>query len=239
MHHRPAIATVAMLLAIGMIGACGAPKDSTASSAPNDGDSSLRWEKPKNKKTADNTSCQIGQWDPARPEHAPTVAWNYQEQTLWPYPTSDELGPYLTDSDGYRHCYAHSSSGALLAAANIAAMMTSPTLMTDADSVVKLFGHGSQYETIKEKLQSETLKNDSDSGVRAELYGFRILESQETTAIVDLGYQASADGRSINLSIVYNLVWDDGDWKLQSEDTVPVTSATLSSFVNYMPWRET
>ena len=222
MHHRPAIATVAMLLAIGMIGACGAPK-----------------EKPKNKKTADNTSCQIGQWDPARPEHAPTVAWNYQEQTLWPYPTSDELGPYLTDSDGYRRCYAHSPSGALLAAANIAAMMTSPTLMTDADSVVKLFGHGSQYETIKEKLQSETLKNDSDSGVRAELYGFRILESQETTAIVDLGYQASADGRSINLSIVYNLVWDDGDWKLQSEDTVPVTSATLSSFVNYTPWRET
>lgn len=238
MSIKPA-AAMAMLLAICMLSACGSSpgaepqNDAPRSQTQQDKDAMQ-------KKSAKIIACNANsRWDSISPETAPKVEWGYQKQTLWPYPTSSELGPYRTDSDGYRRCYAHSPSGALLAAANLAAMMTDPTLMTDRDSVAKFFGPGPEYETIKEKLKSETLSTNSDSGIRSELYGFRILEASETKAVIDLGYQASADGRSLNLSIVYNLVWDDGDWKLQSEQTMPVSSSVLSSFVNYTPWRET
>mgnify|MGYP002522287604 CR=1 FL=1 len=236
MRVRPA-SIAAVLLAICMLGACGSPDTPSPTSAAAGGKTTPQNETNQEKNTRNDT-CTDSQWDATRPETAPRVEWNYQRETLWPYPTSEELGPYLADSDGYRRCYAHSPSGAVLAAANIAAMMTDPTLMTNSDSVGKLFGRGSRYEEIREKLRSETLSSKTNSGVRSELYGFRILESNETTAIIDLGYQASADGRGLNLSIVYNLVRDNGDWKLQSEPTSPISSSALSSFVNYTPWRE-
>ena len=234
-------AVISVLAIVCMVGACGQSGNAAKPSTSSSQNSTLQREHRDDgvrKQPADG-ACATEPWNETRPETAPIVEWKYQDQTLWPYPVSEQLGPFQSDKDGYRHCYAHSPSGAVLAAANIAAMMTDHRIMTDADSLIKLFGKGPQYETIKEKLKSETLTHNSSSGVRAELYGFKILDAKETSAIIDLGYQASADGRNINMSIVYNLTWDDGDWKLQSESTVPISSAVLSSFVNYIPWRET
>lgn len=237
MNIKP-VAAMAMLFTVCMLSACGnAPGSGTQINASEN--QTHQYKDVKQKRNTSTIGCDVSsRWDSTLPETAPQVEWSYQKQTLWPYPTSSELGPYHSDSDGYRRCYAHSPSGALLAAANIAAMMTDPALMTDRDSVTKFFGRGPEYETIREKLKSETLSVNANSGIRSELYGFRMLEASATKAIIDLGYQASADGRNLNLSIVYNLVWDDGDWKLQSEQTMPVSSSVLSSFVHYTPWRE-
>ncbi|RBP98916.1 hypothetical protein CRD59_06680 [Bifidobacterium xylocopae] len=65
-----------------------------------------------------------------------------------------------------------------------------------------------------------------------------MLEADSRQATIDLAYQGSMNGSAVNLSIVYRLTWSQGDWKLRSEQTQPVSSSILSSFAGYTEWKE-
>jgi hypothetical protein len=72
---------------------------------------------------------------------------------------------------------------------------------------------------------------------RAEMGGFRVLEYDASHAVVDLAYRGTSM-ESIDMSIVYHLVWSDGDWKLRSESEAPITSSVISSLSGYVVWNE-
>lgn len=171
---------------------------------------------------------------------APEVdEWHHESTNLWPWPSSKKYGPARTTSKGVRECFAHSPQGAVFAAANIAAMWTDPDLMSDKSVILGLFGHGSQYDRLKTKLAETSAPSmKTDEGVRATMAGVRLLDMHDGKAVVDLAYDGSSNGHRSIVSIVYRLVWDDGDWKLQCEKDPPVTSAALATLSGYLEWKE-
>ncbi|RBP98814.1 hypothetical protein CRD59_07115 [Bifidobacterium xylocopae] len=158
---------------------------------------------------------------------------------MWPWPSSSAYGPGRAPASGVRSCFAHSPEGALFAAANIAAMWTDPAIMGDADKVSSLFGKGPAYDEIVSRLHSQGLRSGRQAqDVRASMQGFRLLEYAADHASVDLGYEGSQASHSSDMSMVYMLVWSDGDWKLRSESAPPMTSAAIPSMSGYVEWRE-
>ena len=169
----------------------------------------------------------------------PVDEWHHESTSLWPWPSSKEYGPARTTSKGVRECFAYSPQGAVFAAANIAAMWSDPQLMSDRSVVLGFFGHGSQYARLAAKLDagaSPSIKTMED--VRATMAGVRLLDMHDGKAVVDLGFEGSSGGHGSAVSIVYRLVWDHGDWKLQCEDDPPVTATTLPTLTGYLDWKE-
>lgn len=166
--------------------------------------------------------------------------WGYEDQSLWPYPTSHSAGPGRTSaSTGVRSCFAHTPEGALFAAANIAAMMTSPKITSNVDAVIGLFGKGPEYQRVVDSLRRKGMgPQDQNMDARAAMGGFRMLSYDATHAVVDLAYRGTSMGQSIDMSIVYRLVWSDGDWKLRSETEAPITSNVIGSLSGYVEWNE-
>jgi hypothetical protein len=164
--------------------------------------------------------------------------WRYENQTLWPYPYSKAYGPGVVAGNGMRSCFSHNPEGALFAASNIAAMTTDQNLMSDPDNAISMFGKGSQFDRLAAKIrQLGSFPVGSATDSRGAPAGFRMLDFTDTEATVDLGFVGTSSGQSVNLSIVYHLVWSDGDWKLRSEKDIPITSAVVPSFSGYVEWK--
>lgn len=75
-------------------------------------------------------------------------------------------------------------------------------------------------------------------GTRLSIVGFRLLHYDGETARVDLAVRGSAEGQAATLSGVYELVWEDGDWKINTEVSQPLDMATLPDAAGYIPWGE-
>ncbi|MGO3358745.1 MAG: hypothetical protein ACTILK_07095 [Bifidobacterium crudilactis] len=233
MARRPFLA--ALLLPVALLSACGsaqqASPSSTASSVPKSSQSQA---------SAAPSVCGLPEYgSEVSLTTAPTVdEWRYENQTLWPYPYAKAFGPGVVKSNGMRSCFSHNPQGALFAAANIAAMTTDQNLMNSPDNAISLFGKGSQYDRLAAKIRelgSFPVGSAADS--RGTPAGFRMLDYTATEATVDLGFVGTSSGQSVNISIVYHLVWSDGDWKLRSEKDIPITSAVVPSFTGYVEWK--
>ena len=74
----------------------------------------------------------------------------------------------------------------------------------------------------------------SSTSARLRIAGFRLLSYDGSSARVDLAVRASADGSDITLSMIYNLVWSDGDWKLSAESESPLDVATIPDVAGYV-----
>lgn len=57
------------------------------------------------------------------------------------------------------------------------------------------------------------------------------------TARVDIVISSMADGKTVYISGVYDLVWEDGDWKLLPTDpSDPMRFAQIPDLAGYVPW---
>ena len=57
------------------------------------------------------------------------------------------------------------------------------------------------------------------------------------SARIDVAVRGSASGKTLNLSMVYPLVWEDGDWKLNVTDaSAPIDVATIPDLAGYITW---
>ncbi|AYD89925.1 hypothetical protein D5R93_07610 [Actinomyces lilanjuaniae] len=58
------------------------------------------------------------------------------------------------------------------------------------------------------------------------------------TARIDMAVTGSSGGQTVNLSAVYELVWEEGDWKLLITDpSEPVSFAQLPHVAGYTVWK--
>ena len=171
---------------------------------------------------------------PARLTSAPPVdEWAYQGTTA--YPVSREFGPGATDdSAGFRYCFQHTPEGALFAAANAAVQGADPD--TVGPWLEYFLAEGPHRDAVLAAGQGAAGDN---SGVRVDLAGFRVLAYEGNTARVDIALRGAAQGQTVNLSMVYDLVWEDGDWKLTVTDpNAPIDVANLPDLSGYIAWGE-
>lgn len=164
---------------------------------------------------------------------APDVdAWEYQGTIA--YPVSEEYGPADTTAAGVRSCFQRSPEGALLAAANALAQASDAELAPAwADYFLGVGEHRAEW--IANAGGSASAE---PSGVRLTVAGFRLLDYTGSTARVDLGVDAVTDGARSTNSYVYELVWQDGDWKLDAGAVQPLNHAVVPDLAGYVDWGE-
>ena len=76
----------------------------------------------------------------------------------------------------------------------------------------------------------------SSAGTRLDIAGFRVLAYDGGTARIDLAITGSSDGTPVTLSAVYELVWQDGDWKISADTSTPLNLATIPNVAGYISW---
>lgn len=160
---------------------------------------------------------------------APAVTWDYQGTIA--FPKSPEFGPGEAASEGYRYCFQHSPAGAVVMAANAVAQGSDPT--TGNDWARYALGEGRYRDRLVDEISKPVTGAPS---TRLAVAGFRMLSYDEVSARVDLGVRASSQNQIITASTVYELVWQDGDWKISADVERPVDVATIPDFAGYTPW---
>lgn len=150
-------------------------------------------------------------------QEAPAAEWAPVGLALAP---TTAAGPGIVEADGFRHCYSRTTEGALLAASNY----------------LVISGHPELAPRIGELLV-DAASDATSSGaptVRAELVGYRILEFDETTAVVDLAIRVqSQEGALVSLPLP--LRWENGDWKIDPP-AASFTPAVIESLGGYTAW---
>lgn len=171
---------------------------------------------------------------------APEVdSWEYQGTTA--YPVSAEYGPAATDPDGFRYCFQHSPEGALYAAANAVVQASEADESRVESWLIYFMADTPERDEFVSQAQASASSDSSgtsdDSGTRLQVAGFNLMSYDGTTAKIDMAVTGSASGQTVNLSAVYELVWEDGDWKLLITDpSEPVSFAQLPHVAGYTVW---
>ncbi|RRD47668.1 hypothetical protein [Arachnia propionica] len=165
---------------------------------------------------------------------APAATWEVLGTTY--VPSVDGHGPGKIDDDGYRHCYARTPTGALLAITNYEAI---PQLQSDAlnEKFIRTgIAPGPGRDAALEKLKHAT-NEPSESGERQtfQTIGFRILSYDGNSALVET---VSRSNRGYKMAWAAHLIWAEGDWKLvPSDEGEDLTEPTIISTLDgYTPW---
>lgn len=167
---------------------------------------------------------------------APEVSsWDYQD--VFAYPVSATAGPGEVDDTGFRYCYQHTPTGAVFAAANAA--------ITGFTTDHALMEGWREYTYSDGEYRAEILASDNgveanlqNTDVRASIAGFKLLAYDGTSARVDIAITGTSGANTVTGSDVFELVWSEGDWKLNAELPDPVRLTQIPSTAGYVSWRE-
>lgn len=158
----------------------------------------------------------------------PAAEWAYVRTVA--YPTSTTYGPGATGSEGVPTCFQHSPTGALFAAATALAIPADPALANAWIETALSSG------TYRNQLLSEAVSGSETSGVRLQLVGFKVLSYDGGTASVDLAVRGSTGGQTVTASVVYDLIWENGDWKINANVPNPFDFASIPDTSGYIAW---
>jgi hypothetical protein len=87
-----------------------------------------------------------------------------------------------------------------------------------------------------EVLAEASTASDPSADVRLNIAGFRLLQYDGARASVDIGVRGSAAGTPVVGSFVYHLVWQDGDWKLDTDIAESFAFAAIPDLTGYVSW---
>lgn len=141
-------------------------------------------------------------------------------------PTSpDEHGPGVV-SNGLRSCFSHDVTGALYAAANIAALAT-----TGKEEAIY------RELSVPSPAQQQALERITPTAVASDLSvqiaGFQITNYTGQSAVIRLGIRGS---NAINLDYPVPLEWHNGDWKLVVPPTGDLGVREIANFTGFISW---
>ncbi len=229
---RPGFVVAAALVALLVIGGLilllsGATTQSTSGQTPSD-PVDTPTASPEPELTGGESVCGLeGVATTGTAETPPQVEWTTVGN--FPVPGSDKVGPGETTEDGLRTCYQRTPEGALVAAVNY----------LGAGTDARLVGPVSEYAPAKgpgRKAAIESAREYSGAGsVRAQVVGYQVLNYDGTAAKIDLALQAETGQYS---SFVYDLIWEDGDWRivLTDEGTAPTQPSQIADLDRYVQW---
>ena len=161
---------------------------------------------------------------------APDTVWAYEETTA--YPTSPEFGPGETNAESVRYCFQRSPEGALFAAAN-------GMVQGSGTGAVAWANYFLADDAANRDELLDTVGTSSSPANRLSIEGFKVLNYDGASARIDLAARGTASSSAVYVSVVYDLVWQDGDWKLSPQDlSNPLRIAQIPDIAGYVPWRE-
>src|SRR5699024_2417540 len=178
----------------------------------------------------DGSVCGLeGQELDGKVSKGPEADWDYQG--VMAYPSSEEYGPAAEEN--YRYCFQRSPEGAVFAAANADEQCSDLEIMLEwLNNFVADTPEGKQW-------LHEVSDEGSLAGSRTAIAGFRLLEYDGMRSRVDMASRVTVDGQTSYVSIIYPLVWEDGDWKLEVTDAeAPTDVAQLPDLAGYVAWSQ-
>jgi len=150
--------------------------------------------------------CGLPAGDQAVPD-APPVGVSWQVYRRMVVPASPVHGPARTDPDGYRRCFAHSPTGAVLAAYNAVAALGDDRLA--AATAAKAFLPGPDTDRfVREVATAGPEVEDSPN----QLAGFKVLDAGRDRVSVMLAFAVGESYVSGNLTMVWYP--PAGDWRV-------------------------
>lgn len=160
-------------------------------------------------------------------DSAPAAQWTLVGTTA--APAVDGAGPGVIDADGFRSCYARTPTGALVAAANYAALGSYPPVRERFDRDATVPGPG------RDALLAKPAPTRAPSTVRVQIVGFRVLRYTGDQADIDLAVRSSSGAVA---GVALPLRWAQGDWKIPVADDGSdlATYTQLSDVSGYIPW---
>lgn len=148
--------------------------------------------------------CGLPAGDQSPPETPPAVTW--QERDGVEIPVSPTLGP--GDTSVMNRCYAHSPSGALLAAVELRA-----DEIRHGNGTVIVNRAARTGERLSALVDGEIPDvSDLPHDATGELIGYRFESARDDDVTVSLAWASTTSGRSTSARI--RLLWEDQDWKV-------------------------
>jgi len=159
-----------------------------------------------------NTStggCRNPQPDPKIPLVAPpAVTWQFDADMLIPLQAAG--GPATTASNGVRSCFAHSPTGAVLAALVLLGQIRNPDL-TEAVLKTRVLPGPGLNRALAEARDTST----PTARGQVQFAGFKVIDYTRQRAII----QVAAELNDTNIaSLPVTMVWSKGDWKAELKD---------------------
>lgn len=231
-----AAAVVAVLVIVGavvIINALGKPKDPSISSTQTPQPSASAAPPAS---TADAGGVSVCGLDTVKMSGtlnaAPEAQWAYLDTIT--FPISKVSGPGNSDTSKTMNCFERTPQGSVFAAAAGMAQLSSPNHNVGwiqanvVDGLVK--------NQMLKSAQSDSATNDGQS--RTTFSGFKLLSYDGETARVDLGVTGTGKGKTIYMSMIVPLVWEDGDWKMDFTESDMRSPAQLPNLAGYALWKE-
>ncbi|WP_436775599.1 hypothetical protein [Yinghuangia sp. YIM S09857] len=189
---------------------------------------------------APGLSCPQATQNAELPTAAPakTVWTVYRGNIL---PTSPVHGPTRASGDVAR-CFAHTPTGALIAAAQISARyFSAPDWQSVMQQSVLPGPERDDAAVMRQAMdQSRTAPppDDTDDTDRLQILGFKFAGYSAETASVQL-LRGGFDGKDL-VSALYTLQWTGGDWRLKIQrdgaaETMVQPEGTRTGFVDWTP----
>lgn len=150
-------------------------------------------------------SCGLPAGDQTVPLSAPAAdGWEVSRRVV--VPRSSKFGPGTTDADGFRHCFAHSPTGALYAAYSAIAAIADQTVRVP--TVKKLMVPGPATDSLIQEVSAE---DPAASTATVQPVGYRIVDAAPDRVTVMLAMPVE----SVYMSVSLTLVWSQDDWRVQ------------------------
>lgn len=147
-------------------------------------------------------------------------------------PSVEGAGPGISEPSGFRSCYSHTPTGALLAASNYIAVTSHAGSRRAALERLLVPGPG------RDRALASSDPKGAESSARVQVAGFRTVTYAGGLATVDVAFRLVNGDASSYVSQIVDLMWMDGDWKIRtSDDANFLTPARpIPDLGGYVPW---
>ncbi|WP_436786937.1 hypothetical protein [Yinghuangia sp. YIM S10712] len=155
-------------------------------------------------------------------------------------PFSETAGPLAANGDVAR-CYAHTPTGATIAAVQISVRYRfSPDWRNIMQHQMQPEPSRDAAIEIRERTAAAVGKATTEIVEERlrQVVGYQIVSYSEEAAMISI-VSADSSGKAL-VSSLYSMVWLDGDWKLrvQATSAAAVTSTRVDSLLGYIAWGE-
>lgn len=159
---------------------------------------------------------------------APSSKWSLVGTVAAPTDPSGS-GPGVTESNGFRSCFAHTPKGALYAAANILAVASDQSLLKQLAQELVVPGVG------RDALLAQSGAGSDPTAVRYQIAGFKVDSYSGIGSTVDIVVNTTAGSF---ISFPLQLQWINGDWRVKATATGGFTlqPTQLQNLGGYIPW---
>ena len=156
-------------------------------------------------------------------------------------PSSPEFGGCQKQDSGLRIGFAHSEAGALMAAATYAVALDPSVSEEAAKDVEVAMAEGPDRDQLEEKAQRirDGVEEGSDGSTTASstLIGYSQTDYTEEAASYRLIYSFPSDNGLTQKAIAQaDVVWEDGDWKLDPASGTKMMTADQYQSQPFVEW---